>query len=166
MEIREHVFTPGGKPRKFTDEQEYDVCIEYLSGMSTVKLAIKHNTVPRTINNVLRRRGIERKKSTDYISPDGFVVDGYRWVRVDPGDAIAVALQTRKDYPYVHKHRLVMSQSLGRPLASKEQVHHIDGNRDNNDISNLQLRQGAHGSGVVMVCGDCDSHNIIASPIG
>ena len=37
------------------------------------------------------------------------------------------------------KHRLVMSESLGRPLRDNEHVHHIDGDVTNNDLSNLEL---------------------------
>lgn len=37
----------------------------------------------------------------------------------------------------VHEHRLVMERQLGRPLQRDEHVHHIDGNRSNNDVSNL-----------------------------
>lgn len=38
-----------------------------------------------------------------------------------------------------------MEQHLGRVLASNEDVHHIDGNKDNNDISNLEIRlHGEH----------------------
>lgn len=36
-------------------------------------------------------------------------------------------------------HRFVMEQILGRKLNSKEVVHHIDGNKKNNDPSNLKL---------------------------
>ena len=40
----------------------------------------------------------------------------------------------------VLEHRLVMEGVLGRPLTKYETVHHIDGNRENNNIDNLQLR--------------------------
>ena len=36
-------------------------------------------------------------------------------------------------------HRLVMMRYLGRKLLSNEWVHHIDGNRKNNTIENLQV---------------------------
>jgi len=45
-------------------------------------------------------------------------------------------------YPYVFEHHLVMEQSIGRFLKMHELVHHIDGNRLNNDISNLYLCTG------------------------
>lgn len=38
-----------------------------------------------------------------------------------------------------HMHRVVMEEHLGRPLSSLEVVHHIDGDKWNNDISNLQV---------------------------
>lgn len=37
------------------------------------------------------------------------------------------------------KHRIVMEEYLGRQLKNNEIVHHIDGNKRNNDISNLLL---------------------------
>lgn len=37
----------------------------------------------------------------------------------------------------VPEHRRVMSKSVGRKLGPHEIVHHIDGNKQNNDISNL-----------------------------
>lgn len=36
-------------------------------------------------------------------------------------------------------HRTVMETIIGRPLLVSEAVHHIDGNKSNNDPSNLEL---------------------------
>jgi hypothetical protein len=58
------------------------------------------------------------------------------------------------------EHRLVMARAIGRPLDSHETVHHIDGNRTSNALSNLQLRVGRHGKGVALRCRQCGSSDI------
>lgn len=36
--------------------------------------------------------------------------------------------------------RYLMEKEIGRPLESYEQIHHLDGNPLNNDISNLEIK--------------------------
>ena len=38
-----------------------------------------------------------------------------------------------------HEHRVVAEQILGRALMRNEIVHHLDGNKQNNDPTNLQV---------------------------
>lgn len=45
----------------------------------------------------------------------------------------------RVDNKYVKEHRLVMESHLGRLLKSDEHIHHIDGNRENNNLNNLRV---------------------------
>jgi hypothetical protein len=45
---------------------------------------------------------------------------------------------------YVYEHRLVAEQMLGRPLRPEEEIHHKDGNKQNNDPSNLQVMPSSY----------------------
>jgi uncharacterized protein (DUF1330 family) len=58
---------------------------------------------------------------------------------IDSRGYVCVKVTHGEKYNYRHLHRVVMEKHIGRPLERKEMVHHIDGNKENNDISNLAL---------------------------
>lgn len=53
---------------------------------------------------------------------------------------VLIKVYIGKDYAnYIPEHRYVVEQSIGRKLKKSEHIHHIDGDKSNNDLSNLLL---------------------------
>lgn len=160
----------GGQGRAFTkDEIEKIVRLYTEQNISQTNIAKLFDCSQATVSRILIRNGIEPQKF-DYRGENhpswrgGRTSNGKGYIMVwidvtDPYYNMASSIG------YVLEHRLVMAKHLGRSLTSDESVHHIDGNTQNNDISNLQLRQGKHGSGVCHQCSDCGSVNIITVSI-
>ena len=90
------------------------------------------------------------------------MLSGYPAVLLPP-DSPYLPMAARPGY--VLEHRLIMAQSLGRCLTANETVHHINGDRTDTRLENLQLRNGKHGKHMAYRCGDCGSQNIIAVPL-
>lgn len=131
---------------------------------ATIEAIAKHLSVSRsTLKRWVKELGLPstsgRTSHEFWTSKGGH---GYRTAYVGVDDPMRVMAGTGES---VLEHRLVMARALGRPLARHETVHHINGDRADNRLENLQLRQGNHGSGVAMACLDCGSHNVQAVPI-
>lgn len=68
--------------------------------------------------------------------------DGYRNVPV-PKDQRHLT----NGVAWIGEHRLAMARHLGRALTTDEQVHHINGDRSDNRVGNLELWSTSHPAG-------------------
>jgi len=50
----------------------------------------------------------------------------------------------------IDEHRYIMQNIIGRKLDFNEVIHHIDGNKRNNDVSNLEIMQRSEHSRIHM----------------
>lgn len=64
--------------------------------------------------------------------------EGYHMVTLEPNHPY---IKMAPNSYSVYEHRLVMAEKLGRPLRGEETVHHLNGNKLNNNSENLQLLQ-------------------------
>lgn len=99
---------------------------------------------------VKRKPYLNNGKGARYLHPHGYIM-----IYVPPEERPPGA--RANNFP---EHRVVMAQHLGRHLTSHEEVHHINGDRADNRIENLQLRGRTHGSGQAACCNTCGSTDI------
>lgn len=162
-----------GRITEFTDEEVQQIVERYAHGTGDSQRLIgqEFGVSQSAISVVLRRAGVPcprrsgAKPGLDHpswkggrtINPEGYVL-----VKPDPED---LPFCTLNSSGYAVEHRLVAGRALGRKLTRKESVHHINGDKTDNRLENLQVRHGQHGIGVVFQCRSCGSHDLEAVPL-
>lgn len=95
---------------------------------------INHRNVSQRVTSLcsqcFRQYAIARIIEQNKASAEGFTVSqkGYKYVT-----------DFSQKHKYKFEHRKIMEEHVQRPLTKEEVVHHIDGDKSNNNISNLYL---------------------------
>lgn len=125
--------------RIFTDEIEKQICDLYLDGNtnSSVALGKMFGCHFGTILNVLRRNGIAVRDSSaaEIGLQTGANHPMYKGGNISPSGYKRIKINGS----YIFEHRHFMEQSIGRKLTSNEVVHHINHDKLDNRLENLQL---------------------------
>lgn len=155
----------GNKNKIFDEEFTKTVIDLYNGGLSQEKIAAQLHTSQTKISRLLQFNGIYsgvRRGELHHAWQGGKHTskNGYVFVSITK-DNLYSSMAIGNGY--VMEHRLVMAQSLKRPLTKNETVHHINGDTQDNTIENLQLRHGKHGKHQVFVCCECGSHNVTST---
>lgn len=151
---------PGGKRKDFADS-ELDLMAQLRqAGWSKEELQDVFNTGLERLNRALQQLGLAGRMRRRDAKERIVTSQGYAYVLPKPDDPLGDGTK-RTDKGYVLEHRVVMARHLGRPLRADETVHHVNGDKLDNRIANLQVRQGKHGKGVRLACADCGGTNLI-----
>lgn len=121
-------------------------CRSRFGSWSRALLAAKLEVKKPTISPLCREKMIlAHKGKTSFHWKGGRVIDKMGYVHIwDPNHPNA---KGGRDKSYVLEHRMVMANSLGRPLLRNEQVHHKNGVRSDNRPENLELWTTSQPSG-------------------
>lgn len=176
--IRNAVIRAGGKIRpegganrirRWSDSEKSHICDLYAKGWTQTNIARRFSTSQTCISRILIGSDIKPRPQHARLEQHGHwkggrceLAGGYVGVRLEPSDPLFCMARGNH---YVPEHRLVIARALNRALTRRESVHHINGDKHDNRLENLQLRQGKHGNGTIARCADCGSYNIVHASI-
>jgi hypothetical protein len=104
----------------------------------------------------------------EHVAPTGSKIradNGYVLVKV-PKDTLGAKKYGTRSGNWMLEHRYVMQQKLGRPLGLRENVHHINGKRDDNRPENLELWKKSQPCGVRASDYHCAGCRCFRLPVG
>lgn len=160
-----HQHYMSGRPRMNTEAMHDEVRKLREEGVSQQNIGKLVGVSQAVVGRILGKIGMPRRvvlaQERHGNWKGGVVTTGSGYTAVSGGEFP----EMRDMNGYTLEHRLVMARHLGRPLTRHETVHHINGDRKDNRIENLQLRKGKHGKGVRFICACCGSKNIIEAEI-
>jgi len=99
---------------------------------------------PNTYNRYCGKHSARKARHGDVHHPD--YVPARKW-RKDKYGYLRRAVVGTKTSEHELQHRVAMEEHLGRKLVKGENVHHINGVRDDNRIENLELWSSSQPSG-------------------
>lgn len=153
----------GSHPKEIGEKKKKDILKLWHKGVAQFSIGQIVGCSQATVGRILFKAGIKAEKRKAYGKNHGcwkggkILMNGYSYIKI-PIESKFLPMSIKGGY--VSEHRYVMANHLGRILNSNETVHHKDGNKNNNSIENLQLRNGKHGNGAAFRCCDCGSLNI------
>jgi transposase-like protein len=154
---------PGAGQKPFTEEE-----LERITELRTLNWSKEeicddlHTSITR-LNRALEFLGLSDRMRRRDAKPFVKLNTGYICVLPNKDDPVHGMKHGKSGY--VLEHRLVMARHLGRALTDDETVHHINGDRADNRLENLQLRSGRHGKHAAFVCVDCGSQNVVPTTL-
>lgn len=115
---------------------------EYSKGKSMIAIASDIGITPSGVRKYFVKYGIERVDRTSYFIGNPEKNPNWRGGKRLHEGYVEVYCPNHPNANVrkcVYEHQLVMEKRIGRYLKKEEVVHHIDGNKSNNDINNLLL---------------------------
>jgi len=105
-----------------------------------------HNTCSKSCSGKLGGRGPKGRGKDNRLWKGGKIKRRGYVLLFDPDHHSIKGRGTKRKY--VLEHRVVMEEKLGRPLLPNEEVHHLNGIKDDNRPENLELWMRSQPAGI------------------